>query len=264
MKTRVLTALIGLPLLILIIWLNGWYLFGTVIIISLIALLEYQHALKHSKEFELNYIILAILSIIIITLMRFDFYSIPFCLVSCVIILFAFEILSNNPSFSRVVYSLFFLIYIPIMLGFLVMFDNTLDGRFTIWIVFLAAFSTDTFAYFGGRALKGPKLTPISPNKTVSGSICGMIASALIVTLYGYLGQVYFDIHFSLLGYLMLGALASVIGQIGDISASLIKRTYDIKDFGKLLPGHGGVLDRFDSVIFIVPIVYIFTYYFLG
>ena len=144
------------------------------------------------------------------------------------------------------------------------MFDNTIGGNFSIWIIFLSAFATDTFAYFGGRFFKGPKLTAISPNKTVSGSLTGIVASALIVMAYGYFGQSYFDINFSIIGYLILGALASVIGQIGDISASLIKRTFDIKDFGKLLPGHGGILDRFDSVIFITPVVYMFTFYFLG
>lgn len=262
MKVRIITALIGLPLLFLIIWLNGWYLFALVTALSLIALIEYVNVLK--KDTRLSIVILAILSIIILLMMKNDFYSVPFIFVLSVFILFTYEIFNDHPTFKRVVYSLFFLVYIPFIFGFLVMFENIIGGTFTIWMIFLAAFSTDTFAYFGGRYFKGPKLTPISPNKTISGSICGLVASALIVLLYGWLAQGLFNISFSLLGYAILGILASIAGQIGDISASLIKRTFGIKDFGKLLPGHGGILDRFDSIIFITPVIYIFTYYFLG
>lgn len=264
MRARVLTAIIGLPLIFIMIWLGGWFVFVTTYFLSIVALKEYVNAVNHNNRNNVNFILLVILTTIILLLMKFDFYSIPFSLVLCLITLFIYEIFNSKPSFNRVLLSLFFLLYIPLMFGFLVMFDNTIDGRFTIWMVFLSAFATDTFAYFGGIYFKGPKLTPISPNKTISGSISGIVASAIVIAIYGFLVQGYFDVHFSIIGYLLMGAIASIIGQIGDISASLIKRTYDIKDFGKILPGHGGILDRFDSIIFTVPIIYIFTYYFLG
>jgi phosphatidate cytidylyltransferase len=115
----------------------------------------------------------------------------------------------------------------------------------------IVIWTTDTFAYFVGRALKGPKIWPaISPNKTVSGSIGGMLAAVAA-------GAVFATVFDQPLGtWALLAALLSIAGQLGDFVESGLKRSLDVKDSGKVLPGHGGILDRFDSFLFAAPIAY--------
>ena len=130
-------------------------------------------------------------------------------------------------------------------------------GSILIWILFVCCWSTDSFAYFCGRAFGKHKLCPkISPQKTIEGAVGGVLAC--IMFALGYLAIVAkingMDVNY--LNGIILALLASVFSQIGDLAASRIKREYGVKDFGNLIPGHGGILDRFDSALLISPIIY--------
>ncbi|HCX61993.1 phosphatidate cytidylyltransferase [Sedimentibacter sp.] len=134
-----------------------------------------------------------------------------------------------------------------------------LNGSPYVWLVYIIAFGTDTFAYFTGKLLGRHKLYPeVSPNKTIEGAIGGIIGCTIFSLLFfNYLriNKYIYIIIFSM--------SASVFSMAGDLTASKIKRETGIKDFGKMLPGHGGILDRFDSVLFVAPIVYYFVQHFL-
>ena len=128
-----------------------------------------------------------------------------------------------------------------------------------VWLVYIIAFGSDTFAYFTGKFFGKNKLYPeVSPNKTVEGAIGGIIGSTVLSVIYfNYLSiNKYFYI-------IIFSVSASVFSMAGDLTASKIKREYGIKDFGKFLPGHGGIMDRFDSVLFVAPAVYYFVLHFL-
>ena len=128
-----------------------------------------------------------------------------------------------------------------------------------IWLVFLIAFGTDTFAYLVGNIFGKHKLSPnISPNKTKEGALGGILGSVIIALIFSYLANVE-----SLWKLLILSILASIVSQIGDLVASRIKRLANIKDYGFIFPGHGGVLDRFDSIIFCAPLIYYYVIYVL-
>ena len=133
---------------------------------------------------------------------------------------------------------------------------NTAKGEYLYLLVFFGAWVTDTFAYFTGRFFGKHKLNPeISPKKTVEGSIGGMAFCILSFVIFGLVMQ--FGYHLKV-NYLMLcvaGLICSFVSQIGDLITSLIKREHGVKDFGRIFPGHGGVLDRFDSVLAISPIL---------
>ena len=123
-----------------------------------------------------------------------------------------------------------------------------------VWIVILAAFGTDIFAYLAGRAFGKHKLCPtISPKKTIEGAIGGIVGSVILCGLFGW-----FFIPARFLDFIIIGIIGSVIAQLGDLTASVMKRKLDIKDWGTMIPGHGGVLDRVDSILFTAPFVYYF------
>ena len=132
-------------------------------------------------------------------------------------------------------------------------------GLFPVWLVFISAWGCDTGAYFTGRAFGRHKLAPkLSPNKTVEGSVGGTVVATLLGAAYGFVLHSMGLLDF---GYVLIFALVafvcSIAGQIGDLAASAIKRKMDLKDFGSIMPGHGGVLDRFDSIIFTAPLAFI-------
>jgi phosphatidate cytidylyltransferase len=129
-----------------------------------------------------------------------------------------------------------------------------------IWLIFLTAFGTDILAYFSGSAFGRHKLCPeISPKKTVEGAVGGFLGSVLFCGVFGY-----FAAPDALVHCLIIGALGGAAAQLGDLTASIFKRKLGVKDYGRLIPGHGGVLDRLDSVLFTAPLVYHYTNLFVA
>ena len=124
------------------------------------------------------------------------------------------------------------------------------DGAYFIGLVFITAWMCDTFAYFTGRLLGKHKLAPeLSPKKTIEGSVGGIVFAVLGCMLYGLTVELAFGMSANYFVLVAIGLFGSVVAQIGDLWASLIKREYGIKDYSKLLPGHGGIMDRFDSIL---------------
>ncbi len=163
----------------------------------------------------------------------------------------------------RTVYAL---IYPGLFYAFLlaiICIENTMHARFMFLIAFVGAVMTDTFAYFGGTLFGKHKLVPeISPKKTVEGALIGGVFGLLGVLLTGILFQQYFELSLPVYMYAILGALLCTLSQVGDLTASIVKRQFGVKDYSSIMGAHGGVMDRLDSVIFISPIVCAFYYMF--
>jgi len=123
-----------------------------------------------------------------------------------------------------------------------------------------ATYATDTFAFFAGSLFGKHKLCPeISPKKTVEGSIGGILGSVILVLVVGIILNRVYNTNVSLIHFIVIGLLGGVFSQIGDLTASAIKRFCGIKDFGNILPGHGGIVDRIDSLLFVLPVVYLYS-----
>ncbi|MBP1737635.1 MAG: phosphatidate cytidylyltransferase [Oscillospiraceae bacterium] len=149
-----------------------------------------------------------------------------------------------------------FSLMIPYFLCSFIRISKLELGDFYILLPLLVSFVSDAFALFAGMAFGKHKLAPeISPKKTVEGAVGGLIFAVIGCVIYGLLTQYWFHLSVSYLALVVYGVLGSLISQFGDLSFSYIKRQYEIKDFGNILPGHGGVLDRFDSVIFCAPLI---------
>ena len=158
-------------------------------------------------------------------------------------------------SFGDVCAALFAALILPVMLMSLWRVFCMPDGQFLVLLPLIAAWGSDSCALFAGMAFGRHKLAPtISPKKTVEGAVGGVLGSALLMLLVVYLFRRFAGVEIAYGGAVLLGAVGAAIGQIGDLSFSIIKRQTGIKDYGHIFPGHGGVLDRFDSVIFVAPV----------
>lgn len=180
-----------------------------------------------------------------------------------VFLLFLFTILNygteNAVPFSDVTAAIFAGIVFPLMLSCLLRLRMMPGGRLLVWLPLAISFGSDTCALFAGMAFGKRKMAPlVSPHKTVGGGIGGLaggVAGLLILKLAAHL--LHTPLPLSMGRIVSFGIICSVVSEIGDLSFSVIKREYGVKDYGKLIPGHGGVLDRFDSVTFVTPMIYL-------
>lgn len=154
----------------------------------------------------------------------------------------------------------FGIIYVAVTFSFIYLIRTRNDyGRYFVWLIFISSWGSDTCAYCVGMLFGKNKLSPIlSPNKTIEGAIGGVVGAALIGALYTYVMffKINKNIQFSCIRVGVACAIGAIISMIGDLTASAIKRDYKVKDYGNIIPGHGGILDRFDSVIFAAPALY--------
>ena len=159
---------------------------------------------------------------------------------------------------TQITHAAFGLIYVALTLSFIYYIRELPNGIYLMWLVFMSSWVCDTCAYVVGMLLGKHKLTPkLSPKKSVEGAIGGVVGSSLAGALFGWLYAACTDYSYIIiLIFALICCIGSVVSQCGDLTASAIKRNYDAKDYGKVIPGHGGILDRFDSVIFTSPMVF--------
>lgn len=159
---------------------------------------------------------------------------------------------------SQVMVTYFGFVYVAVMLSFVFRLRMMQDGFYLIWLVFICSWINDTCAYCVGMLMGKHKMTPkLSPKKTIEGAVGGVLGTAVVGAVYGhFLMQGRAGLAHPEMACAIACAVAAVLSIIGDLAASAIKRNYDVKDYGNLIPGHGGILDRFDSVIFTAPVIY--------
>lgn len=153
--------------------------------------------------------------------------------------------------------------YVAVMLSFVYQTRMLEAGAYIVWLIFLCSWGCDTCAYCVGVLIGKHKMAPkLSPKKSVEGAIGGVAGAALLTGIYGAVFQEQMGLSREYILVLAgISAVGALISMVGDLAASAIKRNYEIKDYGKLIPGHGGILDRFDSVIFTAPIIYYLALY---
>jgi phosphatidate cytidylyltransferase len=199
-------------------------------------------------------------------LQKSDFWTLcivtAFFMISMAGYVFAFPKYEGN----QIMISVFGFLYCPVMLSFV--YRARTMGRFGIFVyalIFICSSVCDTCAYAVGMMLGRHKMAPVlSPKKTVEGAVGGVAGSVLVCFLLPLLMEyLYPDIHLQL-EFTVLGVCGALISMIGDLAASAIKRNHNIKDYGKLIPGHGGIMDRFDSIIFTAPMIYFLAVLLIG
>jgi len=175
-----------------------------------------------------------------------------------ILLLFSQVIFSNMKTTVKDVAITFFgICYIPLFIMYLPLLLGSENGRIFIWYPIIAAWGTDIFAFLVGQKFGKHKFSKISPKKSIEGCIGGVLGAVIITLIYTIIINLVLGLNINYLFIGLIAVLLSLIGQIGDLSASSIKRYVGIKDFSNLIPGHGGMLDRIDSLIFIAPFAYL-------
>ena len=265
---RTITGVIALPVLaIILIFSNTIIMDIFTAIIACISMYEYFHCFKATNKANPSQYLGYIYCILIAFTHFVDERLLTSILIAIIpvslVVLFAELVLSKGKkTVTDIAVTMLGICYIPLMLIYLSLvrdmeLDHGLNGKILIWFVLIASWGSDIFAYFIGRHFGKHKLTAVSPNKTVEGAVAGVVGAILLGILFTILCNTIWGVG---INYLLIGcimAILSIVGQIGDLAASSIKRYCDIKDFSELIPGHGGMLDRIDSIIFVLPFAYI-------
>ncbi|MEG1993174.1 MAG: phosphatidate cytidylyltransferase [Acetivibrio sp.] len=258
---RLLSGIVLLIATIAIVAIGGNILFATVTIISCIGLFELYRAIGIEKTSLAKAGYLG--GLCLDFLIRFHKEEDAMLLMIGFLFLILILYVITYPAYTaeQVAMVFFGLFYVTAMLSYIYRLRILEDGKWLIWMIFIGAWGSDTCAYCVGKLIGKHKLpsrlAQLSPKKSLEGCIGGVLGAALLGFIYALL------VKDSMVGvvnptltFAIMGGAGSIISQFGDLAASAIKRNHNIKDYGKLIPGHGGILDRFDSIIFTAPIVF--------
>lgn len=262
--TRLLSGVVLVVIALVTLFTGGYLLAAVCLCISMIAYSELMKACGiHAEGQKINALegagylgILGYYAVVVFTgSAAAQLLCILFVMIACMFVyVFAF------PKFraEQVMGSFFCFAYAPVMFAFIYQTRELNHGIYLVWMIFISSWICDTCAYLTGIMIGKHKMTPkLSPKKSVEGAVGGVAGSALVGGLYGY-----FLVENVVSGqeitwiFVVISAAGAMISQVGDLAASAIKRNHEIKDYGHLIPGHGGIMDRFDSVIFTAPMIY--------
>lgn len=227
----------------------------TAAVVALLAVNEYFNSIKKENKFERIFASVLAISIAFLDLIPYRFLILIYPIT--IAILFIEVIVTEmKTSYLDIAKTGFGIIYIIGFLLFIPLLYKESNGKFLVWYIAIASWGTDTFAYWIGSKFGKHKLTPISPKKSVEGSVGGVVGAVIIALIYTYIINTHANMNFSMYSVAGITFILSILSQIGDLAASSIKRCVGIKDFSNLIPGHGGMLDRVDSILFIAPFAY--------
>jgi len=250
LKVRIISALVLLPIFFFVIIYGGLVTKLAVLLLALISIKEFTNAFAKSGIKPTN-IILYILTILFLIPSWENTWSVLPVLLFLLVVGESVLLIFGKKTVEDISVSILTFVYITVALSsVIVVRDVSFDF---IWYIFIFAWATDTCAYFSGFAFGKHKLMPkVSPKKTIEGAVGGVVGCILISTIYAYF------VHPEHVMFIGVSALVgSIISQVGDLFASSFKRKLGVKDYGNLIPGHGGMLDRIDSIIFTAPFTYI-------
>ncbi|GGH69704.1 phosphatidate cytidylyltransferase [Compostibacillus humi] len=262
MKQRIITAILALIVFIPFVVYGKW---PFTVFVFLIATLGFMELIRMRKLD--SYLVPITFSVLLLWIILFpenarlyeDLHisKLELCTLLLLLLLAYTVLVKNKFTFEDAGFMLLSVFYVGIGFFFFLETRHGIDGLKNIIYALLVIWSTDTGAYFVGRAFGKRKLWPsISPNKTVEGAIGGIATACLAVSLF----HLFSPFPHSFLFLIIVTMMASIFGQMGDLVESAFKRNYGVKDSGNVLPGHGGILDRFDSLLFVLPFLHIIQF----
>ena len=268
-RTRLISGIILVLIALAVIISGGPVLAATLFIISVIGLNELYRALgsedrKFSPLAAVGYLGCAVYYIMVYC--GYTAYTMKVVIAVLVLVMAVYVFTYPRYKTDQVTGTFFGVLYVAVMLSFIYELRQMQNGVYLVWLIFLSSWGCDTCAYCVGMLFGKHKMSPrLSPKKSVEGAVGGVVGAALLGAIYAAAisGRMTGEAN-HVLSFAVICAVGGLISMVGDLAASAIKRNHDIKDYGKLIPGHGGILDRFDSVIFISPVIYYLAEALLG
>lgn len=256
-KTRLLSGIILVIIALVTIISGGPVLLGTLMLISMIGLNELYKVVKIDKTMlgYAGYLATIIYYLLLFLEVKYDSMLFVIAVLVAMMAIYVFSF----PKYvsEQAVTGFFGVFYVSVMLSFIYQTRVIEEGLFIVALVFLCSWGCDTCAYCVGVLIGKHKMAPkLSPKKSVEGAIGGLAGAALLGALYALAINKWGGASSSPANYALICFVGGMISMVGDLAASAIKRNHEIKDYGTLIPGHGGILDRFDSVIFTAPVIY--------
>lgn len=259
---RTMSSVLLVIVALIALFMGGNVLFATALVISLMGQWELYRVISMEKKLTGVVGYLAGISYYLLLLCDMQHRGMVVIMAFLMLLMAVYVLTFPKYRAEEICFSFLGFFYVPVMMSYVYQIRELPNGLCLVFLVFLSSWISDTCAYLVGVTLGKHKLTPkLSPKKTIEGCIGGIAGSALLGALYGWVLAAHLQEAFGnpVLGCAIVCGFGAVISQIGDLAASGIKRNYDVKDYGNLIPGHGGILDRFDSVIFVAPAIYFLT-----
>lgn len=265
-KVRLMSGAVLVVLAVLILYIGGYVTGAAVLMLSLGGVIELLRVYKlHNKSMGII-AYFGTASYYALLFFEKEQYVLPMLIGYVLLVLAVYVIRYPTYTDKDAMACVLSLFYVSVMMSYIYKLRVLSHGGALVVMIFVCSWMNDTCAYCVGVKLGKHKMSPkLSPKKSVEGLIGGIAGSAIVGALYGifFTKQVY-ELNNAAIKFAVCGALGALIAVIGDLAASAIKRNNDIKDYGKLIPGHGGILDRFDSIIFTAPVVYYCFLYMIG
>ncbi len=265
---RVGTALIGAPIVIALLVLGNSKIID--IFLALVAVRSVNEYNKCSKNncnpiSWISYIPAVLIAFIHILPIELWLKILPIVIPVFLLLQFLQVIITDGKTtYKDIVYTTTGSLYIISLIVFLSLLYGSKNGKILVWYIMFASWGSDTFAYLIGKNFGKHKFSKISPNKTIEGCIGGLVGAAILCLIYTFIVNNFFKLGLLYWQITIIAVILCIIGQIGDFAASVIKRHFEVKDFSDLFPGHGGMIDRIDSIIFIAPFAYYIFIILLG
>lgn len=264
-KTRLLSGIVLVILALILIIAGGNVLLAATFLISCIGMYELYRIFKMEKSVIALTGYLA--AAVFYTNLKWNYIPDMMMLVLGFLIILMFVYVFTYPKYqaNQVMAVFFGMFYVAAMLSYVYQIRMLDRGLYLAFLVFICSWGCDTCAYCVGMLIGKHKMSPkLSPKKSIEGAVGGILGVALLTALYCYIFRTPMEMkQGEILVLSVIAAIAAFISMIGDLCASAIKRNYDIKDYGHLIPGHGGIMDRFDSMIITAPIIYYLALYFI-
>ena len=258
-KTRLLSGIVLVIAALALIITGGDVLLISTLVISYIGMFELYRIFKIEKA---PAGIAGYLAAIVYYLnLLFGFIPDMMMFVLGVLVVLMFIYVFSYPKYDAKQVGLAFLplVYVAVLISFVYQTRELPYGNWFVWLIIIGASGSDTFAYLTGMLIGRHHFSELSPKKTIEGCVGGVLGTAVLALVYSFFLPEGVDTLFGVNVHILLlicGAVCSIVSQIGDLAASAIKRNYGIKDYSNLIPGHGGIMDRFDSILFTAPLVY--------
>jgi len=258
LKTRIISSVVFFPLLLIFIFIGGDLLRAGLFLLSVTAMTEVYKAF-FKEILPMNYISYTFLAIYYLFLEDImQNFSMAFIFLFIILNLTYLVMKHTKVTPIDLAINIFVFFYAGMLMSSIYFTRELEYGNYLVWFIFISAWGCDTAAYFTGKAIGKNKLIPtLSPNKTVEGFVGGLLGAMIIGVLYAFyiVDMINISVNIVYFAAIVCG-VSALFSQVGDLAASSIKRYTNLKDYGKIIPGHGGIMDRFDSILFTAPIIF--------